>query len=115
MKRAKTSPEFRSHLAIFNKNKSTHDEISEAGGKLLRMMYGLKDLKSLNRARYFRFKKLVAEKNNSTNTDIAFCILPPTIGSAIMYSHGMEMTSIPWSMDGKIKQLICPQFGGGGA
>ena len=48
MKRDNTSSEFRSHLAVLNMKKSTHDEVSEAGGNLLRMMYGVKGLISLN-------------------------------------------------------------------
>ena len=94
MKLVKTSPEFRSHLAVFNEKQSTHDEISEAGGKLLLMMYGVKHLKSLNRARYFRFKQLVARKDISTNTQL--CILPPTIGSARMHAFRVFLQVQSW-------------------
>ena len=114
MKLAKTSPEFRSHLAVFNKKQSTHDEISEAGGKLLMMMYGVKHLKSLNRARYFRFKQLVARKDISTNTQL--CILPPTIGSAWMHSfrvflqvqswHGNDLNPLEYGWENQAGNLL---------
>ena len=97
MKLVKTSPEFRSHLAVLNEKQSTHDEISEAGGKLLMMMYGVKHLKLLNRARYFL--QLLARQGY-----IHFVYF-------FRHSHGMEITSTHWSIDGKTKQVIYSQLG----
>ena len=84
---AKRSVEFHSHLAIFNNKQSDKVSIAEAGENLMMMMYNVKQFKTLDMAIYFRLKQMIARQGRSSITKLS--TLPPTSGSAKMYSFRM--------------------------
>ena len=52
-----TSAPFRSYRVIFNKKKRDKVSIAEAGEKLMIVMYNVKQLNTLDMARYFRLRR----------------------------------------------------------
>ncbi len=59
---ARRSQEFHSSLAMFNNKQSGKESIAQAGEKVMMMMYNGKHFKSLDLARYFRLKQLIARQ-----------------------------------------------------
>jgi len=91
---AKRSEEFRSNLATFNSKESDKASIAEAGEKLMMMLYNVKQFKSLNKARYFRLKQMIAHKSLSSTTKLS--TLPPTSSSAKMHSFRVFLQVQSW-------------------
>jgi len=91
---AKRSKEFRSNLATFNSKESDKASSAEAGEKLMMMLYNVKQFKSLNKARYFRLKQMIARKRLSSTTKLN--TLPPTSTSALMHSFHVFLQVHSW-------------------
>ena len=91
---AKQNAEFRSCLAVFNNKESQTNEIAEAGETVMMMLYNVQHLKTLNSARFFRLKQMIARQGLTSTSKL--CTLPPTSGSAKMHSYRVFLQVQAW-------------------
>ena len=69
--------------------------IAEAEDKLIMMMYNVKQFKTLDMARYFRLKQMIARQGLSSTTKRS--TLPPTCGSSKMHSFRVFLQVLSWN------------------
>ena len=81
---AKNNEKLREYLKVFKNQNSIEGDIVKAGEEVFKDLYGLKSFKSLDIARYFRLKQIIARDKIETTTNLA--ALPPTTGFAKMHS-----------------------------
>ena len=70
------------------------DSITEAGEKLMLMLYEVKHFKTLDLSIYFRLKQMIARQGLSSTTQLS--TLPPTSGSAKMHSLRVYLQVQSW-------------------
>ena len=81
-----------SFLSVFKKDDATHDEIAQAGEKLLLGLYGaVADTNTLNMQRYIMYCQQLARKRLSSPE-----VLPPTSDAAKYHSYRTYLQVQQW-------------------
>ena len=81
-------------LDIFMNDKSSHDEIKEAGEKFLLKLYGASSYSSLNEYRHVAYKRAIASSSLTSSFELAS--LPPTSAAAKQHSYRTYLTVQDW-------------------
>ena len=74
----------RDEMSIFYKKDASQEEISVAGEHFFLAWYGAENFASLNIARFFKLREMIA--NQSVTNAMNLAVLPPTSGSAKQHS-----------------------------
>ena len=91
-------------MSIFYKKDASQEEISVAGEHFFLAWYGAENFASLNIARFFKLREMIA--NQSVTNVMNLAVLPPTSGSAKQHSmrayllihqcQGVELDCTQW-------------------
>ena len=91
-------------VSVFNNQNARHDEIAAAGEEFLKQLYGCKVTQTLDRLRYYIYKRTVAKQPLHSKFDLA--TLPPTSAAARQHSYrvyhqvqqwrGIELQPTDW-------------------
>lgn len=100
----KNRPTVRDEMSIFYKKDASQEEIAVAGEHFFLAWYGAEKYVSLNNARYFMLKQMIAKQSVKNVMNLA--LLPPTSGSAKQHSlraylliqqcQGVEIDCTQW-------------------